>query len=178
MSRTWEGYATNSPKSQKTSTKLQTNLKQQIPKSVSYLELVICLGFGVWDLELLQLLPSLTLRAGRLIASARAPAHLCKHAHRASLLNIAFLVEFRHRGIWHAFCFCWIFVISHESSSHGIPMSTGPKPHPFWTDSFSDKSRQQQMSDDTIAWRNVTGILIGIVCMGVFLAALTVLLIV
>jgi len=48
--------------------------------------------------------------------------------------------------------------------------------HPIWTDAFSEQTREQQLHDDSTAWRAVTGILITIVSVGVCLAVFGVLL--
>ena len=55
-------------------------------------------------------------------------------------------------------------------------MNAMERDHPIWTDAFSEQTREQQLHDDSTAWRAVTGILITIVSVGVCLAVFGVLL--
>ena len=41
---------------------------------------------------------------------------------------------------------------------------------PVWMQSFSDGDRQSQLSDDSEAWRNVTGLLLLVVIVGLIIA--------
>ncbi len=54
-------------------------------------------------------------------------------------------------------------------------MSTAEHNHPVWENSFREDMRQQQLADDSEAWRAVTGILLTIVSIGAALAVFTVL---
>ena len=53
-------------------------------------------------------------------------------------------------------------------------MNAVERNHPVWTHEFDEQRRQQQLQDDSQAWRAVTGVLITIVSVGVCLAILTV----
>ena len=53
-------------------------------------------------------------------------------------------------------------------------MNAVERDHPVWADAFSEQIREQQLLDDSAAWRAVTGILLSIVTVGVCLAVLSV----
>jgi hypothetical protein len=53
-------------------------------------------------------------------------------------------------------------------------MNTVERHHPVWTDAFSERTREEQRSDDAFAWGAVTGILLTIVSVGVCLAIFSV----
>lgn len=55
-------------------------------------------------------------------------------------------------------------------------MNALERDHPAWTHAFSEQTRDEQLHDDSTAWRTVTGILITIVTVGVCLAVFGVLL--
>lgn len=45
--------------------------------------------------------------------------------------------------------------------------------HSAWHNSFSEEARQQQLQDDSLAWKNVTGVLLLVILIGLSLAVLT-----
>lgn len=53
-------------------------------------------------------------------------------------------------------------------------MNAVERDHPAWTHAFSEQTRDDQLHEDSSAWRAVTGILITIVTVGVCLAVFTV----
>ena len=53
-------------------------------------------------------------------------------------------------------------------------MNTVERDHPVWANAFSEQMREQQLQEDSCAWRAVTGILLSIVTIGVCLAVLSV----
>jgi len=53
-------------------------------------------------------------------------------------------------------------------------MNAIEREHPVWRTSFSEETRDQQLHDDSTAWRSVTGVLLTIVSLGTCLAAFTV----
>ena len=53
-------------------------------------------------------------------------------------------------------------------------MNPVERDHPVWANTFSEQMREQQLQEDSGAWRAVTGILLSIVTIGVCLAVLSV----
>ena len=53
-------------------------------------------------------------------------------------------------------------------------MNAGERDHPVWANAFSEQMREQQLQEDSGAWRTVTGILLAIVTVGLCLALLSV----
>ena len=44
---------------------------------------------------------------------------------------------------------------------------------PVWDAAFSEEARVEQLSDDSSAWRAVTGLLLAIISVGLFMALFT-----
>jgi hypothetical protein len=52
-------------------------------------------------------------------------------------------------------------------------MSGGENDQGVWKNSFNEDIQEQQMADDSHAWRSVTGLLLAIIAVGVSLALFT-----
>ncbi len=57
-------------------------------------------------------------------------------------------------------------VATSEHSEH-----EGPQ---IWLQSFGEADRQEQLHEDAVAWRNVTGLLFGVVAIGLVIAVMAV----
>jgi hypothetical protein len=53
-------------------------------------------------------------------------------------------------------------------------MNVDEAERPIWHDTFSEELREEQLQEDSDAWRAVTGLLLFIICLGVTLATFTV----
>ncbi len=52
-------------------------------------------------------------------------------------------------------------------------MTVNIEDHPVWDAAFSEEARNEQLSEDSSAWRAVTGLLLAIISVGLTMALFT-----